>query len=241
MFSGKISGILSYVFKTIIIISSCTGIILSFYWPTGYMVGWRTFLYFTIQSNVLTAIICTVGIVFQIICEKTGKAIPEWYYAAKHICTLLMIITFFTFYGMLLLAVISPDEQLGYGLLNMAARSSNYTVHLIAPLFTIMDFIYSDRRLTCNRKTVCFCSLIYPLFYVVSTLIFSYSGIVFSENGSIVPYFFLNYQQYGWFDISSAGIGVVYMLIIIGVAYYFLNYLLFAIKRKTPLGLQKAE
>ena len=223
----KKNEIISIIFKTIAIISSMAGILLSFYSPTGYMVRFRTFLYFTIDSNFFMALILFIELILIII-EKHKNVFlrDDTFLAFKHMFTLAMVVTPLTFYLMVLFALISPSWGDKAGVINLMLIPSNWTVHLIAPLFSILDYVLFDRLASKNkRRAIKFVSLVYPFMYCVGTIILSLNGVIFSHDGKIVPYFFLDYKTYGF--------PVMFLFwIIFGIVLYYLNDLLFLLKRK---------
>jgi len=47
--------------------------------------------------------------------------------------------------------------------------------------------------------------------------------------GSIVPYYFLDYEKLGWLRISENGIGVIYWILIISVVMLGIGQLILAL------------
>ena len=47
-----------------------------------------------------------------------------------------------------------------------------------------------------------FLGFILPLLYLAMTLLISIKGVTYS-NGTNFPYYFLNYREYGWFNLHG--------------------------------------
>lgn len=99
---------------------------------------------------------------------------------------------------------------------------SNYTVHLIVPLLTILDWVIFDPKGS-FRKFEPFLWLVIPFCYVGLAVIIAQTGFRFREGGRYA-YFFLDP------DVVGLGGAAAYVLALIGV-FLVVGYLLFAIDR----------
>ena len=224
---------ISLILKIVCIVSAITGTLLAFYWPEGYMVKWRTFLYFTEDSNVLMAIVMYIGII-RIIKDLKGfgkKISDDTFYAFKHMFTVMMFFTMLTFYGMSIIGLFTESETDRQGIIHLMSIPSNWTVHLLAPLTSIIDYLFFDKKVKIeNRRKINLLSLIFPLCYCIGTIMLSYLGVRFSHELAVVPYFVLDYEQYGYLTIGNGKIGIIYMWIVLALIIYFSNYLFYCIQ-----------
>ena len=141
-----------------------------------FMGGSRVFMYFTIQSNLLMALISAAGLWMLL----RNTPVPRSWYAVKLSGTVSITLTCAVFAVML-----AP-------LLGQAAWNvQNTLTHLVAPLAAVADFFVAAPGAGIRRKSV-FCVLIPPFLYVV------YAGIGYAcgwefARGQHYPYFFLNW------------------------------------------------
>ena len=222
--------IISLILKIVCIVSAITGTLLAFYWPEGYMVKWRTFLYFTEDSNILMTIVMYIGVI-RIIKDFKGldkKISDDTFCCLKHMFTVMMFFTMLTFYGMSIIGLFTESETDRAGIIHLMSIPSNWTVHLLAPITSIIDYLFFDARVKKeNRRIINFLSLIFPLCYSIGTIMLSYAGVRFSHELAIVPYFFLDYEQYGYLSIGNGKIGIIYMWVVLALIIYFSNYLFY--------------
>jgi hypothetical protein len=168
---------LSYALKTVVILSAVIGTLISYLaGRNSFMGGRHVFMYFTIQSNILMAIICGYGLYLLL----KEKEITRGWYTFKFVGTVSITLTGFVFAFML--APILGDN---------AWNLQNTLTHLIVPLASVIDFfVMSDAAKI--KKTSVFYVTIPPILYVI------YAGIGFVNNwqfaeGVNYPYFFLNW------------------------------------------------
>ena len=82
---SKTRKVVSLVFKLIVFISALVGIILSAAQSAEYFMGGHTvFMYFTIQSNILIALVCLIGFILLL----SNKEIKRWWYVFKFVSTI---------------------------------------------------------------------------------------------------------------------------------------------------------
>ena len=205
----------SYILKNIVIVSAVLGTILSAAaGGRSFMGGSVVFMYFTIQSNILLAIICAVGLVLMIKCTDISRA----WYVIKLVGTVSITLT-----GVVFCFVLAPTMRCA------AWNVQNILTHVIVPLASIADFFVAapciDVRL--RKRSVLFVTMP-PLFYAV------YAGIGYAKGwsfgaGARYPYFFLNWGSpagaFGFSDrLPFMGTGwwiiaILVFLILIGLLY----------------------
>ncbi len=219
--------IVSMCLKIVIVVMAFLGIASNMFTTGEYMIGHLSFLFFTIQSNFLMALVAIVLIVFDIIKLKgIKKELPRWLYYLKFAATTAVILTLIVFWAFLAWTM-EPSYLYSVG---------NLTLHTIVPIVAVVEYII----FTNDYKTTKFglaSSLIFPLAYFVFAVILMAANVSFGPDMQ-APYFFLDYKKNGWFKISNGNIGVVYWVIIILIIFYLLAFGIdrlhkIAIKRKS--------
>ena len=167
----------SCLLKIIVIISAAAGIIMSA--DAGrevFMGGSRVFMYFTIQSNILIALICAIGLCFLLRDRAAGIA----WYIIKFVGTVSITLTgiVFTF---VLAPVFGPP----------AWNVQNVLTHVVVPLAAVADFFVTASGAGIKRRSVIWV-VIPPMLYVMYAGIGYVNGWEFAK-GQTYPYFFLNW------------------------------------------------
>ena len=206
--------ITSLVLKSILIISVIIGVIVSATSESEFMSGNMIFMYFTIQSNILIAIVCLIGLIFLL---KNFKANRIWY-VIKLVSTISITLT-----GLVFTFMLAPT--LGSQAWNLA----NILTHVIVPVSAVVDFFVVGINMYFKKKDVIYV-IIPPLLYAI------YAGIGYNLDWKFTPdynypYFFLNWgSKAGVFGFSSElpYIGVIYwiillLLLLIGLGFLYLK------------------
>ena len=207
----------SFFLKLVVILSAAVGIYLS----TGagrraFMGGSRALMYFTIQSNILIAVICLVGGVLML----RKKPIPVAWQVVTFVGTVAIMLT-----GVVYCAMLAP--LLG----NYAWRLNNVLTHVVVPVAAILDFFVMGEGGRILRRSVLLVTLP-PLSYAVYAGIGYLAKWEFSD-GVYYPYFFLNWGSpagaFGFTD-SLPYMGCVWwilliFLFLIGVGWLYLALL----------------
>ena len=199
--------IISSVLKAVIILSAVIGIYMSaFATKTAFMSGSSTFMYFTIQSNILIALIALIGgiLLFR------GQKIGNLWYVIKFVGTVSITLT-----GVVFCFVLAPT--LGANAWNI----QNVLTHVVVPLASIVDFFVTGTESEIKKINVLYVTLP-PLVYAI------YAGIGYAMNwefapGINYPYFFLNWGS------EAGAFGFSVNLPFIGSAWWILLLLLFLI------------
>ena len=168
---------ISYILKLTVILSAVVGIILSAYaGRNSFMGGNRVFMYFTIQSNILIAIICAVG--FYLLMQR--KEISDVWYIVKLTGTVSITLTGIVF-AVLLVPLLGDN----------AWNIQNTLTHAIVPVAAVVDFFAVVPGSGIKKKSVVYV-IIPPLFYAIYAGIGYVRGWEFGA-GQHYPYFFLNW------------------------------------------------
>lgn len=168
--------IVSVILKIIIVLSVIGGVTMSaMASASSFMGGDTVFMYFTVQSNILIAIVCLIGLIMILMNRPCSKV----WYVIKLAATVSITLT-----GMVFCFVLAP------GMKN-AWTPPSILMHALVPLLSVIDFF-----VICNvmkvKKINALWVAIPPLLYAI------YSGIGYVRNweffeGHNYPYFFLNW------------------------------------------------
>lgn len=198
---------ISLLLDLLIILSSSTGIYLTIS-HTNFMNG-KTFLYYTVQSNIYVLIISIIFLIYKIL----KKQIPNYLFIIKFICTVGITITFLVFTFLLI-----PQMFGGYN--SYLLSLGNITVHFLSPILTVISFIIYD-KIKIKKHTYLY-GTIMPLLYCISIIILTSIITVplfgdFKGVENRFPYFFMDYETNGWFLIGDSiwKLGFFYWIIII--------------------------
>ncbi len=194
-------------------------------WFTIYGEGFMntgTFLYYTVQSNILAMLTAAVVLVFELR-RKNGQELPKAVEFLRLFSTIAITLTFLVFSLMLTPQLIMEGNG------KYLTSPGNLCVHNLVPICAILDWCFfgSAKKLP---KLSAYCGIVPALAYICFAYTCVALGIKFS--GNTVPYFFLDYQVYGWFTIGNGGIGVIYWIIILAGLLIGLGYGFLAIARR---------
>ncbi len=214
--SGK-RKVISLLLKVIVVLSAAIGIPLSALADAnGFMAGKTVFMFFTVQSNILIAIVCLIGGIFFL----KGIIPDRRWYVFKYVSTVAITLT-----GVVFCFVLAPT--LGKHAWNL----QNILTHVVVPIASIVDFFVSALDSEIDNKSIPLVT-IPPLIYAI------YAGIGYVMNwqfakGFNYPYFFLNWgSPAGAFGFTKGlpfmGSGwwiLVLLLFLCAVGYFFLALL----------------
>ncbi len=198
---------ISYILKLTVILSAVVGTALSAYaGRNSFMGGSRVFMYFTIQSNILIAVICLVGL--YLLVQK--KKINDVWYTVKLVGTVAITLTGVVF-AVLLVPLLGDN----------AWNIQNTLTHAVVPVAAVADFFVIASGSGLKRKSVAYV-IIPPLFYAIYAGIGYVRGWEFGA-GRNYPYFFLNWgSPAGAFGFTN---GLPYM----GCVWWILVLMVFLI------------
>ena len=167
----------SLILKCIVVITAAAGIYLSATGGFGtFMSGRQVFMYFTIQSNILIALICAVGAILLL--RKTD--VKNGWFIVKYVGTVSITLTG-TVFSFVLAPTLGKD----------AWTLHNILTHVVVPIASIADFFVTGIYGDIQKKHVVFVTLP-PLAYGVYASVGYVMGWEFSL-GKNFPYFFLNW------------------------------------------------
>jgi len=178
-------------------------------------IGFSSFIYYTVQSNFLAFIMFAV-LIF--------RPFPRF----EMVCLANILVTLIVFW--LVLAPTLPRFYL--------FSYDNFSVHLIAPLLCLANYILFSEKGRLKYKDV-YLTCIFPLFYLVFVYVAGFAGydygmrlIVLEELSDYLvrgdwvprraPYFFLDYSEVGFFVLAYVG-GIVAFVLLLGHGFYFID------------------
>lgn len=196
---------LSLALKAVAILSAVIGTYLSYAAGSGgFMGGRQVFMYFTIQSNLLIAVLCLVGAVFLL----QNRTVPAWWYVLKLVGTVSITLT-----GVVFAFVLAPT--LGRSAWNL----QNTLTHVVVPVASIADFFVTGLCARISKRSIVYV-MIPPAAYAVYAGIAYLAGWEFAR-GARYPYFFLNWGS------PAGAFGFTKGLPFMGSAWWILAILLF--------------
>lgn len=192
--------------------------------------------FFTVQSNILVLLVMIILSIFDIL-KLSGKfiEIPTFVKRLQLVSTTSISLTFIVF-GIILTPVLIIDD-----LQRVVLSYSSIVMHQIIPIVALLDWILDepDDKISFGYTPIALC---FPLYYFIFTLVVSHLGVTYPtyENGVKIegkfPYFFLDYETNGWFEITPAEsfndykIGVFYWLVLILIILSIMSFLLILLK-----------
>ena len=181
-------------------------------------VTWGIFMWFTIQTNALAAILFAIFILLTVkSMSKEGHYGDSSYYPRFTMIAVTSILMMSLSYWIIL----APNSILSI------CTFSNITTHGITPLLLVLDYALFTKPGSIKHRDVYY-GTIFPLSFVIFTYIavaLGYRYERFDGTYANYPYFF--------FDISTLGIGMVSAFIAgILVLIILIGYILYGIDRK---------
>ncbi|MCU1535128.1 MAG: hypothetical protein JWR53_1609 [Glaciihabitans sp.] len=150
------------------------------------------FSFFTVESNILAAIVLLIG-AYLLITRTTPD--PTWFTVTRASVVTYMVVTGIV-YNLLLRGIALPQGT--------TLPWSNEVVHLIAPIYLLLDWLFAPRRSPLPYQRI-WIVIIFPLAWVIYTLV--RAPLVTDEiqrRAYWYPYPFLNphTSQNGYLSVS---------------------------------------
>ncbi len=212
------SALLRNSWRSILALAVIIGIIINTLEPLSLS---ALFSYYTIQSNIL----CLIAALAMIARDCGLFQLEEKKYAIiKMGVVMAILLTGLVFHFMLSAALFAEPHSPRFYL-------GNALVHYVVPLMMLFDYLLFDKKGLLGRRAP-FWWVIVP--YAYCLYVFIYSGLCGGRfaGGAKVPYFFFDYERYGY-D------GVLLWVLLISVLYMALSYILVALDY--VLGRKKSE
>ena len=100
----------------------------------------QMFIFYTEDSNILSACICAMVAVGQLVCIFTGRELPHWLHTLKYIATCCLTMTFLT-----VVFVLGPMYEDGNGWYIMLFTGSMLYHHFLNPVLAILSLVLFER------------------------------------------------------------------------------------------------
>ena len=135
-FADTVRRLLSIALNLFIVWAEPIALPMSWDWGKEQM-----FIFYTEDSNILSACICAMVAVGQLVCIFTGRELPRWLHTLKYIATCCLTLTFLTV--VFVLAPYYPDEG---GVVFLLTESSMLYHHLLNPVLVFVSFVFLERE-----------------------------------------------------------------------------------------------
>ncbi|WP_312173348.1 Pr6Pr family membrane protein [Microbacterium sp.] len=170
-------------------------------------VGWNFLSFFTIDSNLLAAVVLIIGAIWALRHRGDAEQEPRWL-AVLLVCASTYMIVTGLVYNTLLRGIELPQGT--------TVPWSNEVLHVVFPLFLLLDVLFAPRRRALPWSTV-FVTAIFPLVWAAYTMVRA-NLITAPATGNAwwYPYPFLDPRLVGGY-LGVAGYVVGIAVAIIGV------------------------
>jgi hypothetical protein len=185
-------------------------------------ISFGAFMYYTLLSNLLAAVL------FAVLAVRTARGLREgrrgnagWYPRFGMICAVDLLVTLIVFW-----ALLAPSIGTKY-----LWTFENIAVHGVTPLLCLLDYIFFTEAGRLKYRDVYYVC-IFPLCYVVFTTIAGLAGYVYRYEGVVssafsgqgepapvrFPYFFLDFDKLGIMAaVFMVGIMIFFLLLSHGI------------------------
>lgn len=204
--TDKLKKVLSLGFKAAFIIICTTGVVMNFLYLKQNLM--MTLSYYTIQSNLA----CLFLIIYLLIVELLGKKMTDKMIRLKAGFTVMIFLTFLVYHFLLRPFMVNFETEYE------VFQFSDILVHYVSPLMMLFDYIvFTDHQKL--KKSDPFLWILIPLIYWIYTMLYKAFGGIFilGDSVSSYPYFFLDFDTYGFFGVILWVIGI--MILYIGLGY----------------------
>ena len=135
-FADTVRRLLSIALNLFIVWAEPIALPMSWDWGKEQM-----FIFYTEDSNILSACICAMVAVGQLVCIFTGRELPRWLHILKYIATCCLTMTFLT-----VVFVLGPYCADQGGVVFLLTESSMLYHHLLNPLCAFVSFVLLERE-----------------------------------------------------------------------------------------------
>ena len=179
-------------------------------------VTWGIFMYFTIQTNALVALLFAIYSIRLVkdINDDGIQGKSGYYPRFSMIAAVSLAMMGFSYW-----IILAPNSILSIW------TFPNIMTHGVTPLFLLLYYFLFVKPGSIKHRDV-FYGAVFPLAYVANTYIAYALGYTYERfNGEIVnfPYFFLDYETIGWGMVSMFILGILVFVIILGYILYFID------------------
>ncbi|MCL1995675.1 MAG: Pr6Pr family membrane protein [Defluviitaleaceae bacterium] len=179
-------------------------------------VTWGIIMYFTIQTNILAAVLFAI---FTVRLVKDIRADGVYGDSSYYPRFTMVAVVSLAMMGLSYWILLAPNSILSIW------TFPNITTHGATPLLLVLYYLLFIRPGNIKHKDVYYATL-FPLAFVANTYIAYALGYTYERfDGEIVnfPYFFFDYATIGWGMVSAFILGILVMVIFLGYALYFID------------------
>jgi hypothetical protein len=176
-------------------------------------------MYYTIQSNILALFMFGLLLIKTIWCYvREGKFGETGFFARfEMVCVIDLLLTLLVYWVLLAPGAFSMGNEFA------VFTFANISVHLLAPLFCLMDYILFPESGHLKYRDV-YAILIFPFIYLAFTSAVGFMGYVYmvSSDGRLIhfPYYFYDYDEVGLKAFLYIGVLVIIFLLLAHVIYW---------------------
>ena len=212
-----------YLLCILILISTIWGLYDTFSLPN--FMSSRTLLFFTIQSNIIMAIVALI-LIYRLLANKKESKLFNIF---QFMGTIGVTLTFLVFFGILVPNIVKKS-----GITSLISIT-NLTLHFATPILSIILFALIPN--VKFKKHDYLYGTIHPLLYLFFILILDKvtdKYLFTSFNGSLskFPYFFMDYHKNGIFTLSIKSLGLFWWIIIIAIIIILISKFLLLLNKK---------
>ncbi len=207
-----IKRIIRIILLTALVVIGVLGIIFTAL-SSDFMGGASIFYFFTVQSNIFIIVMALLFAGHEVIglINKT-QSVNQIMLQIKFVATVAITVTFLVFFTML-----APLMGIDYLL-----SFNNFSLHAIVPILAIIDFVLFDTDINLSYPKSLIATIA-PISYVIFVYAIGVPLKLQYAKDLYFPYFFLNYDQNGFF--FEKGFGVIPWIIILLIAICGLAFL----------------
>lgn len=179
--------------------------------------------YYTIQSNLLIAVFFVILAWFDL--KKTPWE-DAWSRVLTFVFTIGITVTMLVFHVLLAPTIEPGGDYVVNGLPDLF-------VHTITPLLTIVHwFVYSKKG--AMRAADLLFTWLQPIDYVAYLVFYNLLGgrFTWDDVQSPYPYFFLNFETYGWDGVLQWTAMILLLYLVLGFLFYFVDGLLLYLEKR---------
>lgn len=177
--------------------------------------GASAFQFFTFDSNLLMGIVSIIYVAYLIMVLKGKREeIPKIVHLMKYISTVAVSLTMFT-----VVFFLAPFLASSYFSLFL---NSNLVFHFLAPLISIIAFIFFDKYKQINKKEIWLGlapTILYGIYYSINVFIHM-------EGGSVE-------YKYDWYGFAQGGaISIILSILLMNLSTLLIGFLIYLVNKK---------
>ncbi|MDR2654147.1 MAG: Pr6Pr family membrane protein [Mycoplasmataceae bacterium] len=161
-----------------------------------------TFLFYTIQSNIVVILFFLILFIFTILKRNNKEETCKFGFFPRISSVLSMdiFVTMLVFWVLLLPSVIQTHDPV---VIKKMFTFGNMQAHLITPILMIFDYIFFNKRGKIKKFDSLYC-VIFPYVYLLTTIPLGLTHAIKYELGSgYYPYYFIDADKLHWWVVLN--------------------------------------